>query len=115
MVSIFKALNCLQVQMYQQDISQCFLLCPTAARSTNQCQVQCGNDKHPLYPSSEVPAVLSHKRDSHILASDGALMSRIDLEKDKANVSSGHVNMANSARRLTRKERNEKPADRRWE
>lgn len=83
-----------------------FLLCSsTTACSTDPCQVQCGNDKHPLYPSSELPAALSHKRDSHILALDCALMSRINLEKHKANVSSGHVNMANSARRLTGKER----------
>lgn len=83
-----------------------FLLCSsTTACSTDPCQVQCGNDKHPLYPSSEVPAALSHKRGSHILALDRALMSRINLEKHKANVSSGHVNMANSARRLTGKER----------
>lgn len=38
-----------------------FSLCSSiAASSTKPCQVQCGNDKHPLYPSSEMPVVLSH-------------------------------------------------------
>lgn len=46
-----------------------------------RCQVQCGNDKQRSYPSSDTPGVLSHERDSHILASDGARGRRIHLEK----------------------------------
>lgn len=46
-----------------------------------RCQVQCGNDKQRSCPSSDTSGVLSHGRDSHILASAGAWRSRIHLEK----------------------------------
>lgn len=53
--------NYLQVQHTRKIFQTVFSLCSsTSASSTKPCQVQCGNDKHPLYPSSEVPAALSH-------------------------------------------------------
>lgn len=48
-----------------KNFKHCFYFVPPARHcSAEPCQVQCGNDKHPLYPSSEVPAPLSHGRDS---------------------------------------------------
>lgn len=95
-----------------------FVLRPRLARP-QPCQVQCGNNKHPLYPSFEVPAALSHRQGSHIFRLSAVPSpGRIHLEKHKANVSSGHVNVARWAQTLGEKgrsrEQKEKAADRRW-
>lgn len=83
-----------------------YFVLPPRPASPQPCQVQCGNDKHPLYPSSEVPAALSHRRGSHIFKLSAAPSpGRINLESHKANVSSGHVNEARCARRLGEKGR----------
>lgn len=92
-------------EIFQTPVFFYFVLPPRPA-SPQPCQVQCGNDKHPLYPSSEVPAALSHRRGSHIFKLSAAPSpGRINLELHKANVSSGHVNEARCTRRLGEKGR----------